>query len=55
MEDDQETLDLGNLDVQIRGLRSGSTRFRTEVLRQILHNVESESGNDFATTLPRPS
>lgn len=50
MEDEQETLDMGNIDVQTRGLRSGSTRFRTEVLRHILHAVEAAPGTDFAFT-----
>jgi hypothetical protein len=43
MDDTEETRDLGDLNVQVKSLRSGSTRLRTEVLRRIVHTVESVS------------
>lgn len=44
MEEDSTALDLDSHDVQIRGLRSGSTRLRTEVLKRIQHSADTKSG-----------
>ena len=43
MDEDLETPDWANIDVQVKGLRSGSTRLRIEVLRHILQAVEAAS------------
>ncbi|ETN40059.1 uncharacterized protein HMPREF1541_04334 [Cyphellophora europaea CBS 101466] len=46
MEEDRDTQDLGDIDTQVKGLRSGSTRLRTDILKRILHNVESTPGEE---------